>query len=338
MADHSHITDEAVTPPDASKLMNDAIEAAPHRLYGPLAFLAQDRLMNAQRVADMAALAGEIREGGTAERQIREGVALAKAVMATPSPAALPVLNTTTDAEIAELRRRVETLEMFEQEYLNVSRILDTSHGTNEDDGAGAGIAADVHLLMRQRDEARAELDQHRSGESYEIGENYGRTTQANSCVRDLLQAVYPGDPMPDRPLDTVWKHLLEQVTKRTAELDEQRARAERRMTERDEALTKRDGALTKLYKQGTRDREEIAYLRGIVVKDHVHTDACAHQIALMEVEGASECSHCGPYYGGTEQCPNRCDIVRIEHDHATADAERKRLALSDIVADGGTV
>jgi hypothetical protein len=30
--------------------------------------------------------------------------------------------------------------------------------------------------------------------------------------VRDLLQAFYPGDPMPDRPLDTIWEHLLDQV------------------------------------------------------------------------------------------------------------------------------
>ena len=77
-------------------------------------------------------------------------------------------------------------------------------------------VAAALPILNTARDaetEAmRTELEQHRSGESYEVGENYGRTTQANSCVRDLLQAVYPGDPMPDRPLDTIWEHLLEQV------------------------------------------------------------------------------------------------------------------------------
>lgn len=97
------ISDKAVTAEEASKLMNEAVDAAPHRFYGPIALLMQDRLMNAQRVADMAALAGEIREGGTAERQIREGVALAKAVMATPSPAALPYLDTTRPEIAAEL-------------------------------------------------------------------------------------------------------------------------------------------------------------------------------------------------------------------------------------------
>jgi hypothetical protein len=50
-------------------------------------------------------------------------------------------------------------------------------------------------------------------------------TTQADECVRDLLQAVYPGDPMPDRPLDTIWNHLLEQVRRYVNELDEMRRR-----------------------------------------------------------------------------------------------------------------
>jgi hypothetical protein len=72
--------------------MQKGIEAAPHRLYGPIAEVVQDRLINYLRVADMAILAGEIRPGGTAERQIREGVALAKAVLAMPplSPVSSP--------------------------------------------------------------------------------------------------------------------------------------------------------------------------------------------------------------------------------------------------------
>lgn len=89
-------------------------------------------------------------------------------------------------------------------------------------------LAAALPVLNTARDaetEAmRTELEQHRSGESYEIGENYGRTTQANSCVRDLLEAVYPGDPMPDRPLDTVWNHLLERVRVDSADVDRWRA------------------------------------------------------------------------------------------------------------------
>jgi hypothetical protein len=50
------------------------------------------------------------------------------------------------------------------------------------------------------------------------------RYAQAEECVRDLLSAVYPGDPMPDRPLDTIWAHLLDQVRNRTSQLDESRA------------------------------------------------------------------------------------------------------------------
>lgn len=55
---------------------------------------------------------------------------------------------------------------------------------------------------------------------------------ERDSMVRDLLQAVYPGDPMPDRPLDTVWNHLMEQAGKLSAE--------------RDEALKQRDTARRK--------------------------------------------------------------------------------------------
>ncbi|HEY3483547.1 MAG TPA: hypothetical protein VGL02_32170 [Streptomyces sp.] len=68
------------------------------------------------------------------------------------------------------------------------------------------------------------------------------------SMVRDLLQAVYPGDPMPDRPLDTIWDHLIEQVTQQTARMDVR--------------VAERDDALTMVFEQGTRYRAEIAALR----------------------------------------------------------------------------
>lgn len=94
-----------------------------------------------------------------------------------------------------------------------------------------------------------------------------------------------------------------------------------------------RDKALTMVADQGAKYREEIAYLRSVAVKGHVHTGNCAHKIGPMEVEGASECSHCGPHYGATEFCGNRCDVVQIEY----AD-EMKRLELFKLVNEGGTV
>lgn len=48
------------------------------------------------------------------------------------------------------------TPSMWEQTYLDTQKVLDVALGTEEADGAGAGIAADVHLLAVQRDEARA--------------------------------------------------------------------------------------------------------------------------------------------------------------------------------------
>jgi hypothetical protein len=39
-----------------------------------------------------------------------------------------------------------------------------------------------------------------------------------NDLTRELYQAVYPGDAWPDRPLDTVWNHLLEQIRAQSAQ------------------------------------------------------------------------------------------------------------------------
>lgn len=66
--------------------------------------------------------------------------------------------------------------------------------------------------------------------------------------------------------------------------------------------------------------RAELAIVREMLIAEHVHTTRhCGHDVGPMEVEGASDCSHCGPYHGATEFCPARCDVVRVEHDHATA-------------------
>lgn len=46
---------------------------------------------------------------------------------------------------------------MWMHAYRDVQAVLDQALGTEEEDGAGAGIAADVALLASQRDAARAE-------------------------------------------------------------------------------------------------------------------------------------------------------------------------------------
>ena len=53
---------------------------------------------------------------------------------------------------------RAEPDLMWEHAYMDVQRVLDEALGTEEKDGAGAGIAGDVWLLAHQRDEARAKL------------------------------------------------------------------------------------------------------------------------------------------------------------------------------------
>jgi hypothetical protein len=49
---------------------------------------------------------------------------------------------------------------MWHQAYMDVQAVLDKALGSEEEDGAGAGIAADVWLLAHQRDEARAQVAQ----------------------------------------------------------------------------------------------------------------------------------------------------------------------------------
>lgn len=153
---------------------------------------------------------------------------------------------------------------------------LDRAIGTQAEDGAGAGLAADVALLVQRYTDTRdrlarahqyiggllladptrfpgsaehaaervVDLDPPPAGLTARVqhivnaaGIDPAREVERlcaerDSMVRDLLQAVYPGDPMPDRPLDTVWNHLLEQAGKLSAE--------------RDEALKERDTARRK--------------------------------------------------------------------------------------------
>jgi hypothetical protein len=80
------------------------------------------------------------------------------------------------------------------------------------------------------------------------------------------------------------------------------------------------DTGLTPHSEQIAALRAELAIVREMLIAEHVHTTrGCGHDVGPMEVEGASDCAHCGPYHGATEFCPARCDVVRVEHDHATA-------------------
>ena len=62
-------------------------------------------------------------------------------------------------AEVERLRTELQ-LAFSPGMYLDIQQVLDKALGTNEADGAGAGIVADVALLAEQRDKARSELAQ----------------------------------------------------------------------------------------------------------------------------------------------------------------------------------
>jgi hypothetical protein len=61
-------------------------------------------------------------------------------------------------ADLAE-GLRVRNDSMWERAYMDVQAVLDKALGTREEDGAGEGIAADVALLVRQRNNARTEAE-----------------------------------------------------------------------------------------------------------------------------------------------------------------------------------
>lgn len=67
-------------------------------------------------------------------------------------------------AEVERLRSEVEASRfMYERCYFEIQQVLDRAHGTEEGDGAGAGIVLEVDLLLQQRDEARAEVERLRT-------------------------------------------------------------------------------------------------------------------------------------------------------------------------------
>lgn len=124
--------------------------------------------------------------------------------------------------------------------------------------------------------------------------------------------------------LDSVVARVLPLLARQSADRDTETAALRDRL---DRLVRDRDAALTLAADQGQQHRDEIAKLRAelvnvreMLIAEHVHTTrGCGHDVGPMEVEGASECSHCGTNYGATEFCPGRCDVVRVERDHATA-------------------
>lgn len=65
--------------------------------------------------------------------------------------------------EIKRLQRQVDLLTAYDEAYWATQTELDRLLGTEEDDGSGAGLAAEVRLLGEQRDDARAEAERWKS-------------------------------------------------------------------------------------------------------------------------------------------------------------------------------
>lgn len=79
------------------------------------------------------------------------------------------------------------------------------------------GLQVQEYLLNKRaaeehaRDEARAAKFAAEQ-KIYEEAYAAGQSQMLARCVSDLLQAVYPGDPHPDRPNDTIFKTLVENI------------------------------------------------------------------------------------------------------------------------------
>lgn len=89
----------------------------------------------------------------------------------------------------AELSKATYDLDMYRGCYFAVQDVLSAALGPNEEDGAGEGIAADVHLLAEQRDEARAALDRIRELTTWEDGGEQREDIPVDEIL-DALKAV----------------------------------------------------------------------------------------------------------------------------------------------------
>lgn len=72
---------------------------------------------------------------------------------------------------------------------------------------------------------------------AYREGYIEGVARGQEECVRDLYGAIYGNDSWPDRPLDTIWEHLLEQVRKGPTGFAVEIARAVKLPTDTDPAV-----------------------------------------------------------------------------------------------------
>jgi len=71
-------------------------------------------------------------------------------------------------------------------------------------------LGLQVQDYLKQQAEAKSAAKDRERAEAFALGRSSGQS----DCVSDLYSIVYPGDSWPDRPLDTIWEHLLEQVRK----------------------------------------------------------------------------------------------------------------------------
>lgn len=134
-------------------------------------------------------------ERRTEIRERAESVRTWKAVWGPPIPQLC-------DVDIPDLLDEVERLHaelalaFSPGMYLDIQKVLDKALGTNEADGAGAGIVADIALVadrMRQaateRDTARAELAEERARHGELVAEMQRARTEAERR-RDELDAL----------------------------------------------------------------------------------------------------------------------------------------------------
>lgn len=104
----------------------------------------------------------------------------------------LAELLASVDADRDEARSEVDALRRIAKAGLDtvarVDRVLDEALGRAENDGTGDGQAADVYLLMQQRDEAQAEVQRLTDSESLAVVEAIRRAEHAEQTARLATQ------------------------------------------------------------------------------------------------------------------------------------------------------
>jgi hypothetical protein len=72
-------------------------------------------------------------------------------------------------------------------------------------------LGGQVREVLLARQQAEEESEKQALRDRNALVEK-GRGDAEKSCVLDLYRAVYGNDSWPDRPLDTIWNHLIEKV------------------------------------------------------------------------------------------------------------------------------